>query len=211
MLAVVPQADVETRAALVARLGLRDPVHAGGGWDPADTWLGVARVPSAPARRRLLPALAASAGPALVHVAGRDRADRLAGALVAAGLRAASWGEGMRASRATAAVGAWRSRRLAALVVPHGLLPPLGRARVKLLVDADPPAGPAAWRDELVEVSPAAAVLVVGPDAPPAVADYADTPGCRRAALLDPLGEPVQVPCGRCDVCAPQDGPVLAP
>ena len=211
VLAVVPQAGPQEREHLAARLGLRDPVHGGGGWDPADTWLGVARVPSAPARRRLLPALAAQAGPALVQVAGRDRADRLAGALVGAGLRAASWGEGMRASRAAAAVGAWRSRRLAALVVPHGLLPPLGRARVPLLVDADPPEGPEQWRDEVAEVSPTAAVLVVGPDAPAPVAAYADAPGCRRAALLDPLGEPVQVPCGRCDVCAPDAGPSLSP
>ncbi|MCU1691491.1 MAG: hypothetical protein JWM64_582, partial [Frankiales bacterium] len=135
--------------------------------------------------------------------------DRLAGALVASGLRAASWAEGMRASRAAAAVGAWRSRRLSALVVPHGLTPPLGRARVKLLVDADPLEQPTAWRDELAEVAPDAAVLVVGPDAPPAVAGYADAPGCRRAALLDELGEPVEVPCGRCDVCAPEAGPAL--
>ncbi|MCW2607145.1 MAG: hypothetical protein JWO60_1838, partial [Frankiales bacterium] len=70
---------------------------------------------------------------------------------------------------------------------------------------------PAQWRDEVAEVGPQAAVLVVGPDAPPAVADYADAGGCRRAALLDELGEPVQVPCGRCDVCAPASGPALTP
>jgi hypothetical protein len=41
-------------------------------------------------------------------------------------------------------------------------------------------------------------VLLVGPDAPPEAQALAATPGCLRAALLEPYGEPVEVPCGRC-------------
>ncbi len=210
VLAVVPRADQAVAAAVTGRLGLRSPVRAGGGWDPADTWLGVVRLPTAAARRRLLPALVRSGGPALVRVRTRDRADRLAGALVGSGLRASSWAQGMRPSRAAAALAAWRSRRLSALVLPSGSDPVLGRARVRMLLDADPPASPLQWRADLARIAPSVAVLLVGPDAPDSVLAYADTPGCRRAALLAPLGEPVAVPCGRCDVCAPQAGPPLA-
>ncbi len=36
---------------------------------------------------------------------------------------------------------------------------------------------------------------------------YAVTSGRRRAVLLDHYGEPVAVPCGGCDRCAPDAGP----
>jgi hypothetical protein len=108
----------------------------------------------------------------------------------------------MRASRAAEAVGDWRSRRLDALVVPAGERPPLGRARLKLLVGAHGPQ-PETWRDLVAELSPEAAVLLSEPTGPDAVRALADAPGCRRAALLAAYGEPVAVPCGRCDVCAP--------
>ncbi|MDD0637194.1 hypothetical protein PS027_23530, partial [Shigella sonnei] len=77
-------------------------------------------------------------GPALVLTSSRERLDRAVTALLGAGLRAAGWAQGMRATRASAAVGAWRSRRLAALVVVAGEQVPLGRARVRLLLAADP-------------------------------------------------------------------------
>jgi hypothetical protein len=34
--------------------------------------------------------------------------------------------------------------------------------------------------------------------------------GCRRAALLDVVGEPVALPCGRCDVCLGVPGDPVA-
>jgi hypothetical protein len=99
-------------------------------------------------------------------------------------------------------VGAWRSRRLDALVVPAGPLPPLGRSRLRLLVGLGVEC-PESWRELVAGLAPETAVLVVAPGAPEAVQLLADTAGCRRAALLEPFGEPVVVPCGRCDVCAP--------
>jgi hypothetical protein len=200
-LVVVPRADEKQRAGLATALGLRDPVHAGGGWDPAASWLGIREAATHPAKRRLLPALVRELGPALVATAGRDRLDRVVAALRADGLRVAGWAPGMRAGRAAAAVGAWRSRRLDALVVVAGSDVPLGRARVPLLLTADPPTDRTQWRDAVAALDPARAVLVVGPDSPGDVADLAATPGCRRAALLAPYGEPVVVPCGRCDRC----------
>jgi len=202
VLAVVGRADAGDRARLVAALGLRDPVRAGGGWDPAASRLEVVRADSPPARRRALAALVRRSGPGLVVVADRERADRAVAGLRADGLQAAAWAPPpMRASRAAKAVGDWRSRRLDALVVPAGPLPPLGRGRLRLLVGAA--AGdPEAWRDLVAELSPETAVLLVEPGSPAAVRALAGTPGCRRAALLEPYGEPVEVPCGRCDVCA---------
>jgi hypothetical protein len=40
-------------------------------------------------------------------------------------------------------------------------------------------------------------VLLAVPDHP-----LAGVAGCLRAALLEPFGEPVQVPCGNCTGCA---------
>jgi superfamily II DNA helicase RecQ len=200
LLVVTGRADAAARAALVERFALRDPVHAGGGWDPG-SHLVVERVDTPSGRRRALERHVRAAGPAVVVTASRERADRVVTALVGAGLRAAAWAPPpMRASRAAAAVGAWRSRRLDALVLPAGELPPLGRGRVPLLVgDAVP--GADAWRDLVEAVGAGTAVLLVGPDAPADLAGLA-AGGCRRAALLEAYGEPVTVPCGACDACA---------
>jgi hypothetical protein len=203
VLAVVPRASADEQAALTAALGLRDPVVAGGGWDPADTRLEVADVATAPARRRVVHALVRRLGAALVVAPDRAAADRLLTGLRAQGLRVAVWAPPpMRASRAAEAIGDWRSRRLDALVVPAGELPPLGRARLGLLVGAHAP-DPEAWRDLVARLSPGTAVLLAEPTSPGPVRALVGTPGCRRAALLAPYGEPVRVPCGRCDVCAP--------
>jgi hypothetical protein len=154
-------------------------------------------VSSAPERRRETARLVREQGPALVVVPDRARADRTATALLGAGLRAAVWAPPpMRATRAAASVAAWRSRRLDALVVPAGDPPPLGRTRLRLLVDATGD-GPQAWRDRTAAHDPEDSVLVTSPEDPLASAD------CLRAALLEPYGEPVPVPCGRCDRCRP--------
>lgn len=201
LLAVVPRADASQRAALAARLGLREPVHAGGGWD-VPSRLEVATATTAPGRRKALTAAVRRAGAGLLVVPSRERADSAVAGLRADGLKAAVWAPPpLRASRAAEAVGAWRQRRLDALVVPAGELPPLGRGRLHLLVGAAV-TDPEAWRDLVSRLQPETAVLLVEPGAPEAVQALAG-PGCRRAALLAAYGEPVEVPCGRCDACAP--------
>ncbi len=200
VLAVVPRVAEQDRPALAAALGLRDPVALGGGWDLPGTWLQVAPAAGPLAVRRTVLGLVRAGGPAVVATSSRDRLDRVLGALVGDGLRAAGWDPGMRPSRAVAAAGAWRSRRLDALVVVAGQDAPLGRGRVPLLVLADPPADADAWWAEVARVRPDRAVLI----APPGGA-LPGRPGCRRAALLAAFGEPVAVPCGACDVCAPAD------
>ena len=198
LLAVTGPADDDARARLAEGLHLRDALHAGGGWDPAGTWLGAVAATTPTARRRALSGLVRRARPALVVVGTRERADRVVTALAADGLRAAVWAPApMRASRATAAVAAWRSRRLDALVVPAGELPPLGRVRPALLVVE----GSQDWFGLVDAVQPPAAVLV----------SEQDDDGCRRAALLRPFGEPVEIPCGRCDRCAPSADGLLTP
>jgi hypothetical protein len=203
VLAVTGATDAPARVDLTARLRLREVVHAGGGWDPAGTRLAVRTAPTAPARRRLLAGLVRDDRPALVVTTDRGRADRLATALAADGVRAAAWAPPpMRPARASAAAGAWRSRRLDALVVPAGPLPPLGRVRAALLVgDGATLDGPHDWHALVDAVAPGRAVLLVGPDAAAGAAALAAGDGCRRAALLAPFGEPVAVPCSRCDVC----------
>jgi hypothetical protein len=71
-------------------------------------------------------------------------------------------------------------RRVDALVVPAGPLPPLGRARLGLLVDAS--AGtPEQWRERLEALAPARSVLLVGPDSTPKARALAAEPGaCAR-------------------------------
>jgi hypothetical protein len=201
VLLVVGRADAGRRAALTARFALRDPVWAGGGWDPGGTRLEALAVGTAAQRRRALSALVRDGGPALVVAGSRERADRLATTLLADGLRAAVWAPApMRATRAAQSVAAWRSRRLDALVVPAGEPPRLGRGRLGLLVDA---AGstPEQWRDRLAALQPERSVLLVGPDEPGTA--LLAQPGCLRAALLEPFGEPVPTPCGRCARCGP--------
>ena len=108
----------------------------------------------------------------------------------------------MRASRAAAAVAAWRGRRVDALVVPAGALPPLGRVRATALVaDAVALDGVEAWHALVDAVRPTRAVLLAGAAAPPDLLALARGHGCRRAALLAAFGEPVPVPCDRCDAC----------
>jgi hypothetical protein len=198
---VAGRADAQQQAALTTRLGLVDPLRAGGGWDPVGTWLGVVAWTTPAARRRALADLARRAKPALVVTASRERADRTVTALAADGLRAAVWAPPpMRASRAAAAVADWRSRRLDVLVVPGAELPPLGRIRPGVLV-GDGVDDPERWHALVDAVAAPAAVLLTARPV---------TDGCRRAALLAPFGEPVEVPCGRCDWCRRSDGPLPA-
>lgn len=194
VLLVVPRADADERTRLTGTFGLRSPLHAGGGWD-VDARLGIAVVASPAERRRGLALRVREEGPALVVVEDRVRADRVATALLGAGLRAAVWAPPpMRQTRAAAAVGAWRSRRLDALVVPREADPPLGRARLGLLLDASGD-GAEAWRERTARLDPHRSVLLTSPEDPLAGA------ACLRAALLEPYGEPVEVPCRRCDRC----------
>ena len=62
---------------------------------------------------------------------------------------------------------------------------------------------PEQWRDRLAELEPTRSVLLVGPDAPAPAQALAAERGCLRAALLEPYGEPVAQPCGRCGTCRP--------
>lgn len=202
VLLVVGRADAGRRAALAARFALREPVWAGGGWDPAGTRLDALAAGTPAERRRVLSSLVRGDGPAVVVAATRERADRLATTLLADGLRAAVWAPPpMRTTRAAQSVAAWRSRRLDALVVPAGEAPPLGRARLELLVDAAA-STPEQWRDRVAALEPVGSVLLVEPGGPTAAADLLAQPGCLREALLEPFGEPVSPPCGRCSRCA---------
>ena len=203
LLAIVPRADQAERTALAGVLGLDAPVHTGGGWDPATSRLEVARAATAPARRRVLADSICRLGPALVVVRDRDRADSAVVGLRADGLRAAVWATPVRAARATQALADWRQRRLDALVVPAGTLPPLGRGRLRLLLGGAV-TDPEAWRDLVAQLAPETAVLLLEPGAPAPV-EALGAPGCRRVALLAGYGEPVAVPCGRCDACAEAD------
>jgi superfamily II DNA helicase RecQ len=104
----------------------------------------------------------------------------------------------------------WRARRLDALVVPAGHVPPLGRRRTPLLLAFDAPGDLEAWRELVSMLAPAAAVLLAGPEAAPEVAGYAAAGVCRRRTLVDRFGEPVAVPCGRCDACVLRQPPTRA-
>ncbi len=202
LLLVVARADPAARETLAAAYALRDPVHLGGGWDPGSV-LDVRLVPHARARGGAVAELVAAHRPALVVCPTRDAAARRAHRLTAAGLPAAVWAPPpMRAARAAAALGAWRSRRLAALVVAVEALPPATRARLPLLVSEDPPSAES-WRQQVEAAGAERSVAVLSPAGPVDLRELAQVPGCVRAALLDRFGEPVTVPCGRCTGCDP--------
>ena len=200
------RADAAQRAGLADRLGLRDPVHAGGGWDPAGD---LARPCEAPADRRRPSARGcrrwcarsarhwSSSPPASGSTASSPR-------WPPTGLRAAGWAPGMRATRAAAAVGAWRSRRLDALVVvagERGAARPGPRAPAARRRRA---AGREHWRDAVAALSPERAVLVADAGGPATSLALRRRPGLPAGALLAPYGEPVAVPCGpRASACAP--------
>lgn len=197
VLVVAERADADERARLVAQHALHDPLRVGAGWDPGG-WLGALAVTDR-SRRDAVVDLVRAHSPALVRVSSRDRADRLVTLLAAHGLRAASWDPSMRASRASAAIAAWRSRRLHALVAATGE-PPLGRVPPALLLHADALASAEQWR--AAATGAARAVVLVGRDAPADLTALA-LARCVRSALLEPCGEPVAVPCGACSACDP--------
>lgn len=226
VLAVVAgPADADRRADLAKRLGLDAPVHTGGGYDRAALRLAVRLAPSLPGKRRLVAEIARAApGPGLVLVSNRSRADALAGVLPALGVRAMAYVPGMRARRLAESQTLYRRRKLDVLVLTPDARPDLGRIPVAFLVHQDPPADLDALYAELGLADrrgkASGSTLLVTPDqllaATGPLGAYLTTSVCRRAALLDPYGEPVSVPCGRCDGCdaragsrawAPTDGP----
>ncbi len=189
LLVIVPRADPAEREAIVAAHGLTDPLHAGGGWDPGSA-LSIRRVSSARARGGAVSALVAERKPALVVCPTREAARRRAERLSADGLPAQVWSPPpMRPSRAEAALGAFRSRRLAALVVSVDALPPLPRARLALLISENPPSLES-WRAEIETARAEVSVAVLDPDADPDLLRLADAGPELRAALLDHFGEP---------------------
>jgi len=189
LLLVIGRADSDERALLTDRFGLRDPVHAGGGWDPGGV-LDAVSIASARARRTAVIRLVGEHRPALVVAPSRERAERLAAGLHGTGLRAALWAPPpMRPSRAAAAFAAWRARRLDVLVVPAGALPPLGRRGPALLL-GDEPASLDDWRELVAGVGADRSVLLAGPGASLEIGNYAAAGGDPRARLLDHFGEP---------------------
>lgn len=207
LLALTGPADAARRAGTGALLGLRAPARAGGGWDRPGVFLAARVLPTEVARRGALAhAVQLAPGPGLVVAPDRVRSERLAAALVRAGVRAAAVAPGMRPGRVADAIARYRTGRLAALVFPAGAPPQLGRARVHFVHLAGPP-------DDLAELHrlvgladrPAptrSELLLLAGEVGPALEPYVRSAGCRREVLLEPFGEPVTVPCRRCDSCA---------
>ena len=227
VLVVTGPTDSTRRSEIVRTLQLEDPVLAGGGFD-RPSWLGVRLVgPGAAKARAVAELVRAAEGPGLVVAIGRPGAERLAAALNRSGLRAGVVAAGMRPNRRTVTLTAYRTGRLDVLVVDPEVTADLGtafgRARVHFVHPAGPPADLDALHDALGlasrrgERSFAVVLLsfeelreLTGPQSPgrEALGRYTAGEGCRRALLLDHYGEPVAVPCGRCDRCAPAHGPV---
>jgi hypothetical protein len=213
LLVLGPAADAERRDLLRERYGLHEPVRVGGGFDPSAALLGIATDPDEARRRTTLARLIESApGPGLVITPDRNTARRVAAALTRRAVRAAP---GLLTSRRTEleqAVAGWRRGGIRALVLAaDGLLPrqQLGRREVRFLHllppvsergDSVPERREWLRLLELYGVghgtSTAVSVLSVTGEVPAVFRG-----SCRRAALLDVVGEPVQVPCGRCDHC----------
>src|SRR4051794_3478098 len=213
LLLVGPAADSEMRALLVERYGLRDPVRVGAGFDPSRVLLGVSCAADEPRRRRTLARLVLDApGPGVVVAADREGARRLSAALDRQGARAAAAVPTTRRSGLEQVIAGWRRGSIRALVLAADSLLPreqLGRRPLRYLHFVGGPESSVGWLDLLDRYGigttlPGLSVLTAAGLDTPVGSDLARVlagDACRRAALLDAVGEPVRVPCGRCDVC----------
>jgi hypothetical protein len=200
-------ADPARRDALCRAYGLTDPVRTGGGFDPADVVFGIARVRDENRRRDLVAALLVrTERPGLVLGGDDETTRRLTRGLLTRSARVAALPPPTRHAARTATIGQWRRGSLRALVVPQATLPELdglGRRGPAFVLVAGGLAG--LDRHAILRLvhglpsrtGPITVVLIATEDEPAVFDDDA----CRRAALLDEVGEPVAVPCGRCDVC----------
>jgi len=104
VLALTATAAPPVRDEIVERLGLREPEVIVRGFDRPNIRLGVRRFHDAEAKTRaLVEAVAGTAPPGIVYVATQKGAERLAGQLADAGVRAAAYHGGMSARRRDAA------------------------------------------------------------------------------------------------------------
>ncbi|MDP9433255.1 MAG: MSMEG_6728 family protein [Actinomycetota bacterium] len=215
LLAICGPAGPARRQALQQRLALRTPVLVGGGFDLPRVHLTVEISASESDRRARLAAQLRTARPGLVLAPDRQRAERIAAALERSGLRTAAVAPEMRTGRVASALASYRSGRLDAVVAPLGAALELGRARVRAVHLAGPPPSLEALHAALSSLSGrraydiAAGIFVLESEiasATPEVAAYLTATDCRRARLLDVFGEPVPIPCRRCDLCSRRDG-----
>jgi hypothetical protein len=215
LIVVGPAAAPERRKHLTEQFGLDRPSWVGGGFDPAHLLLGVLRVPDENRRRSVLAALLGiGPGPGLLAVPDTSGARRLTKGLLDRGARVAPLLRSGRPTTSNAAVAQWRRGTLQALVLPVDAPLPaerLGRKDARFVHLGFLPEHPRGLLDFLravphrsAEPTPAVLVVTEAEAAHPGVAELAEFLGgrrCRRAALLDAVGEPVPTPCGRCDVC----------
>lgn len=228
VLLVGPAASPAERAALVEDYGLREPESVGGGFDPVRLRLGVVPVADETRRRAALASLLVRGPrPGLVFAADVEGARRLAKGLADRGAAVAPLLPVGRRTATDTAVASWRRGTLRALVLPADRPLPaerLGRKDATVVHVAGPPPDRRRLLELLAAVpnraaSPAVLLLVTpaeraaAEDADPGYVDLYSGRVCRRAALLDVVGEPVAVPCGRCDVClgVPAEELVLQP
>ncbi|MDQ1633770.1 MAG: hypothetical protein QOJ32_579 [Frankiaceae bacterium] len=213
VLVLAAAADTAQRDELCRAYGLVEPTRAGGGFHPAGLLLGVARVRDENRRRDLVADLLVRTNHPGLVVGGNDEATRrLTRGLLTRGARIAALPSPARRTARASAISQWRRGGLRALVVGAESVPGLdGLGRrgpaFALLAGAQTTRDRRALLDLLHQLpgrsGPVPDVLVVTDDA----ADNDDAAQlfpadcCRWANLLDVVGEPVAVPCGRCDVC----------
>lgn len=216
VLLVGPAADPGARTGLAEAYGLHDPGPVGGGFDPVRFRLGVVTVPDENRRRATLAVLLVRGPkPGLIVAPDVDAARRLSKGLVDRGARVAPLLPVGRPAVGETAVASWRRGALRALVLPGDTSLPaerLGRKDAAFVHLAGLPGDRRRLLDLLRGVpnralSPAVLLVVTTAEVAdavrtdPGLGEFLSGRRCRRASLLDVVGEPVAVPCGRCDVC----------
>jgi hypothetical protein len=198
LLAVIDRADADARRQLTEQLALNAPAHVGGGWD-VPAYLDACLAGSAGGRRAAVVEAVRRSRPALVVASTRAHGDRVVPHLVRSGLRARVLTPRVRDARRAEVAAAWRSRRLDAVVVTAEMeLSVLGRTRPAIVVAVDAPSTVDDWRDVIARSQALSAVVVAGPRAPAWATAWACAATCLRELLLQPFGEPIATPCGRC-------------
>ncbi len=227
LIALTATADETTRADVIDKLGLRDAPLFAAGFDRPNIRYTV--TPKSSPADQLLGFLRARRGDAgIVYCLSRRRTEEVAARLKEAGLAAAAYHAGLPAAERTRVQDAFLRDEIQVVVATVAFGMGIDKPDVRFVVHYDMPKNIEGYYQETGRAGrdgmPAEALLLFGMQdvmtahrlieggSDPeqvrvelhklsAMIGFADSPSCRRRALLGYFGESLERDCGNCDVC----------